>query len=183
MSKRLRERLDSTGWSLNALGKNYNNNKISIPDDSLDQLLVILKQLPSDCYKLVQWVYQLGVWNNFQNDLTAIFLSSSPECNSFSPTPTSISISNKIIEYSSKPELPSTLSQLNVQNNNIPNTSYNYHNEENSMSFIPQLCKNNFNCQEYLIQPQLSLKKHNSNIVTSVIQVINFLEEFYVLLN
>uniref|UniRef100_A0A915DY68 Uncharacterized protein n=1 Tax=Ditylenchus dipsaci TaxID=166011 RepID=A0A915DY68_9BILA len=84
--RRLRANLDGTGWSLQALAR-----QTAAPlgtNDALDQFVAVLRQLPRDCYRLVQWIYLLGVWNNGGTG-PAVFLSTSthPHSHSVPPPP------------------------------------------------------------------------------------------------
>lgn len=54
---RIRSNLDSTQWTLHALARMSHS---MATNDSLDQFVAIMQQLPKDCRKLVQWVYLLG---------------------------------------------------------------------------------------------------------------------------
>ncbi|VDK73439.1 unnamed protein product [Litomosoides sigmodontis] len=52
----LKQNLDSTGWTLSALSRPRNNIYATTPgSDALDQFLAVIKQLPIDCCKLIQW--------------------------------------------------------------------------------------------------------------------------------
>lgn len=97
--------------------QNINNN-----NDSLDQFISILKQLPKDCFKLVQWVYQLGVWNDCQNDTTAIFLSSTATTISQNllPPPPAPLLVDVVEVVTSSPRSQPDLIKLRQQNNKTP---------------------------------------------------------------
>ncbi|KAI1717952.1 serine rich protein interaction domain-containing protein [Ditylenchus destructor] len=105
--RRLRANLDATGWSLQALSRPATNNS---GNDALDQFVAVLRQLPRDCYKLVQWVYLLEVWNG-DGSGTATFLPSSSHAAPPSPAPVPYTM-----PYSrSKP--------YNTSSNNVRNSS------------------------------------------------------------
>ncbi|KAE9554981.1 hypothetical protein FO519_001799 [Halicephalobus sp. NKZ332] len=54
---RIRANLDATQWTLHALARMHHS---MVSNDSLDQFVAIMQQLPKDCRKVVQWVYLLG---------------------------------------------------------------------------------------------------------------------------
>uniref|UniRef100_A0A0R3RGV9 CAS family C-terminal domain-containing protein n=1 Tax=Elaeophora elaphi TaxID=1147741 RepID=A0A0R3RGV9_9BILA len=51
----LKQNLDSTGWTLGALSRPRNIYGTLPGSDALDQFLAVIKQLPIDCCKLIQW--------------------------------------------------------------------------------------------------------------------------------
>ncbi|KAI1731585.1 serine rich protein interaction domain-containing protein [Ditylenchus destructor] len=105
--RRLRANLDATGWSLQALSRPATN---SSSIDALDQFVAVLRQLPRDCYKLVQWIYLLEVWNG-DGSGTATFLPSNSHAAPPPPAPVPYTM-----PYSrSKP--------YNTSSNNVRNSS------------------------------------------------------------
>ncbi|VDM97944.1 unnamed protein product [Thelazia callipaeda] len=55
----LKQNLDATGWILAVLSRPQNPYGTAQGSDALDQFLAVIKQLPTDCYKLIQWVLLL----------------------------------------------------------------------------------------------------------------------------
>ncbi|KAM3722122.1 Enhancer of filamentation [Dirofilaria immitis] len=51
----LKQNLDNTGWTLSALSRPRNIYGTIPGSDALDQFLAVMKQLPIDCCKLIQW--------------------------------------------------------------------------------------------------------------------------------
>uniref|UniRef100_A0A5S6PWA6 SH3 domain-containing protein n=1 Tax=Brugia malayi TaxID=6279 RepID=A0A5S6PWA6_BRUMA len=51
----LKQNLDNTGWTLSALSRPRNVYGTTPGSDALDQFLAVIKQLPIDCCKLIQW--------------------------------------------------------------------------------------------------------------------------------
>ncbi|CAG9530088.1 unnamed protein product [Cercopithifilaria johnstoni] len=51
----LKQNLDNTGWTLSALSRPRNIYGTTSGSDALDQFLAVIKQLPIDCCKLIQW--------------------------------------------------------------------------------------------------------------------------------
>ncbi|MFH4978407.1 hypothetical protein AB6A40_005116 [Gnathostoma spinigerum] len=54
--KRARLTLDRTGWTLAALARPRSANGGNTGNDALDQFVAIVKQIPVDCHKLLQWI-------------------------------------------------------------------------------------------------------------------------------
>ncbi|VDM12597.1 unnamed protein product [Wuchereria bancrofti] len=51
----LKQNLDNTGWTLNTLSRPRNVYGTTPGSDALDQFFAVIKQLPIDCCKLIQW--------------------------------------------------------------------------------------------------------------------------------
>ncbi|VDK75227.1 unnamed protein product [Onchocerca ochengi] len=84
----LKQNLDSTGWTLGALSRPRNIYGTIPGSDALDQFLAVIKQLPIDCCKLIQWALLMvpssgvrfltnGLTNPLNNDniITSIYQS------------------------------------------------------------------------------------------------------------
>ncbi|VDN58281.1 unnamed protein product [Dracunculus medinensis] len=68
----LKQNLDNTGWTLATLSRPRTLHGPAPGNDALDQFIAVVKQLPNDCYKILQWTLSLSP------SATVLFLSSKP---------------------------------------------------------------------------------------------------------
>ncbi|VDD86500.1 unnamed protein product [Enterobius vermicularis] len=55
----IKQNIDHTGWTLGSLARPKNKTGTTIGNDALDQFVAVVKQVPADCNKMLQWATAL----------------------------------------------------------------------------------------------------------------------------